>query len=119
MQEFRNLKVWQRSFNLSLNVYEVTRSWPKVEQFGLTSQLRRSIISVPANIAEGAAKDSKKDFHRFLSISLGSLNESMTFIMLAKELSYIDQSDFERLFSEIVEIKKMISALMTKIKKNL
>ncbi len=85
---FRDLIVWQRAYQFVLSVYRLTRDFPKVEQFGLTSQLRRAAVSIPANIAEGFKKRGKRDKVRFLNIAQGSLEECRCYLLLAKDLEY-------------------------------
>ena len=90
MQDYKKIQVWQRSHQLVLEMYEITNRFPKEELFGLVSQIKRSASSIPANIAEGCGRNSNKDFAHFLNISLGSLNEVTYFVLLAKDLKYIN-----------------------------
>ncbi|MCU0342726.1 MAG: four helix bundle protein [Ignavibacterium sp.] len=116
MKDFRTLKVWQESHSISLEIYKLTFSFPKEEQFNLTSQLRRSISSVPTNLAEGCGRGSDKDFKRFVQIAMGSASESEYLILLSKDLNYISYKEFDKLLLEIQEIKKMLSSLISKLK---
>jgi len=93
---FRKLIVWQRAHQLVLQVYKVTEKFPKHEMFGLTSQLRRAMVSVPANIAEGHAAGGKGQFGRYLDIAQGSLAEVEYYLILAQELTYITQPQYEQ-----------------------
>ncbi len=111
MQNFKDLKVWEKSHLFTLQVYEVTRFFPKEEIYSLTNQLRRSASSVPANIAEGCGKRTKADFAKFLTIALGSANESEYYLILSKDLNYLSVEKFEILVSLINEVKGMLIAL--------
>jgi len=115
MQHFRNLKVWQRSHQMVLDLYKLTTSFPKDERFGLISQLRRSAASVPTNIAEGAKRLGQQDFARFLNIAEGSLSETEYLIVLTTDLGYIPSEQAEALFKEISEIARMLNSLRAKI----
>src|SRR5467141_2632087 len=97
MMPYRNLKAWQTCHQLALATYRATQSFPKVELYGLTSQMRRAAFSAAANIAEGAAKRGPKEFRRFLDISLGSLSEISYAIHFAKELGYLSDADWKEL----------------------
>jgi four helix bundle protein len=110
-----NLQVWQEGMSLVKDVYAATASFPKEEVFGLTSQMRRSAVSIPSNIAEGAARGGKKEFLQFLAISRGSLMELETQIILAKDLGCI--SDCQALLEKVNKIFALLNGLMTKLKK--
>jgi len=116
MQNYKDLKVWEKAHQFTLDVYRVSRLFPKEEMYGLTSQLRRSAASIPANIAEGCGKKTKLDFANFLNISLGSSNEAEYFILLAKDLKYISSEDYLILEKLINEIKAMLIALIGKVR---
>jgi len=117
IKNYRDLIVWQRSMKLVKDVYQFTASFPKEEIYCLTQQIRRSSISVPSNIAEGAGKRSTKDYMRFLEMSSGSLAELETQMMIASELQYIDKNMLERLLNESSEIGKMINGLINALDK--
>lgn len=116
MKDFRTLNVWQKSHTLTLLVYKATKEFPKEELFGITSQLRRSVVSIPTNLAEGCGRGSDKDFKRFVQIAMGSASESEYLILLSKDLNYISDKEFDNLILEIQEIKKMLSSLISKLK---
>src|ERR1044071_8964642 len=97
MRDYTKIDAWRLADDLTVAVYERTRSFPKDELYGLTSQLRRASYSVPANIVEGASRESKKDYLHFLYIARGSLSESQYFIHLAKRLGYLSSSEAEKL----------------------
>ena len=116
MQNYKDLKVWQKSHEFTLKVYTITKSFPKEEKYSLTNQLKRAASSIPANIAEGCGKNSQLDFANFLNIALGSANESEYYILLAKDLQYIRQDSFEDLNKIINEIKAMLISLINKVR---
>ena len=110
MQDFRNLKVWQKAHSLTLDVYRSTRKFPEDERYGLTSQLRRSCASVPANLAEGCARASDIDFARFVNNAAGSASESDYHLLLARDLEYFTESEYLPLFDHISEVKRMLNS---------
>lgn len=112
MKGFRNLKVWIKSHQLTLDVYKSTQNFPKEELFGLVSQLRRASASIPTNIAEGSGRKSEKEFIQFLSIALGSANEVDYLIELSKDLGFISQEVWTQLDQEINEIQSMLFVLI-------
>ena len=112
---FTNLKVWEKAHYLTLNIYKLTKSFPKEENFCLTNQIRRSAISIGANIAEGYKK-SKKDFLRILYISQGSLEETKYHLILARDLHYCSVSEFEEFLEIANEVGRMISGLCRQLK---
>lgn len=116
MKDYRSLQVWQRSHQLTLAIYAVSRRFPKEELFGLTSQIRRASYSIPANIAEGCGRDSDAELKRFLSIAHGSASELEYFLLLASELGYLSGPEQAPLASEIAELKKMLGAFARKLK---
>mgnify|MGYP001167574097 CR=1 FL=1 len=109
-----DLEVWKRSIRYVTTIYQLTESFPSVEKFGLTSQIRRSAVSIPSNIAEGAARQSSKEFIRFLYISMGSLSELETQIIICENLNYLTNTD--HLQNSIVDLKKMTNGLITYLK---
>src|SRR5690349_6663251 len=112
MQNYKDLKVWEKAHHFTLKVYEVTKPFPKEELYSLTNQLRRSASSIPANIAEGSGKNSQLEFAHFLNIALGSANETEYYLILSKDLKYLKDGDFETLLKTINEIKAMLIALI-------
>ncbi len=118
MDNFRKLIVWNRAVNLATVVYSKTVKFPKVEHFGLRLQIRRSVVSISSNIAEGAGRRSNKEFANFLGISYGSSCELETQLTIAKNLNYLKADDFELLFNELNEIQKMTYALIKKLNHN-
>ncbi len=116
MKNFRKLKVWEKSHALVLGVYRSTASFPREEQFGLTSQLRRASTSIPANIAEGCGRGSDADLGRFLQISMGSASELEYFLLLARDLHFLKDADSALLTDAVVEVKRMLTSLLRKLK---
>jgi len=111
---FRDLIVWQRSMELVLSVYECTRLFPREEQFGLVSQMRRSAVSIPSNISEGRLRGSDVEFLRYLRIAFASLGELETQIEIAKRLSFLSEEEYRIICDTIDEIGRMLNALITK-----
>lgn len=116
MKDFRKLKVWEKSHRLAVGVYEATASFPNDERFGLTSQIRRAASSIPMNIAEGCGRGGDAEFARFLHIAAGSAAEVQYQLLLAHELEYLKGEYFERLTEDVVEVKRMLSSLIQKLK---
>ncbi len=116
MQDYKDLQVWKKSHQFTLEVYKVTKTFPKKEIFALVSQLRRAFSSIPTNIAEGCGRFTQKDFASFLQISLGSSQEAEYLVFLSKELNYINEADFVLLNKSIGEIKAMLISLIKKVR---
>ena len=116
MKTFRHLLIWQKSMNLVTEIYQLTNSFPKEEIYGLSSQIRRSAISIPSNIAEGYGRDGNSDYLRFLNISISSLFEIQTQLEISYNLKYINQIQFNKTNGESREIERMLSAFIRKIK---
>lgn len=108
MVTHKDLDIWKMSMNLVKNVYTLTDSFPKNEQFGLTSQLRRASVSIPSNIAEGSARNGNKEFIQFCYISLGSLSEVETQIIIASELCFLENVQSEDILKNIELIRKKL-----------
>ena len=116
MRDFRELKVWEKAHRLTLAVYEATRDFPKEELYGLTSQIRRSCVSIPANIAEGCGRSGDAEFARFLQISMGSASELEYHLLLAHDLDLLSNSSYEGLMNQLTEVKRMLTAFIKKLK---
>ena len=108
MHNFKELKIWQKARVLVKEVYLLTEKFPKHENFELSSQVRRSVISIPSNIAEGSGRESNREFRRFLNISISSAFELETQVILALDLGYMDKAQFEKISEKITELQKMI-----------
>lgn len=116
MNTFRDLLIWQKSMTLVTEIYQLTNSFPKEEIYSLTSQIRRSSISIPSNIAEGYGRDENNDYLRFLNISISSLFEMQTQLEISFNLKYINEIQFNKINEESREIERMLSAFIRKIK---
>ncbi len=116
MRDFHNYKVWSKGHQLALTIYKKTKSFPKEELFGLTSQIRRASMSVPINIAEGCGRKSDAQFSHFLNIAAGSASEVEEELLLSYELDFLDKETYQLLDSDIKEIKAMLSKLIDSIK---
>jgi len=116
IKSFRDLLVWQKSMSLVTSIYQLTRDFPHAEMFGLTSQLRRASISIPSNIAEGYGRNTSKDYLRYLQIALGSLYEMQTQLEIASNLHFLDIVDFKKMISLCLEIERMLTSLVAKIR---
>lgn len=116
MFRFENLDVWQEAMNLCERIYRVSQSFPAAEQYGLTSQVRRSVVSISANIAEGAGRGTDPEFVRFLDIATGSLMETVSHWSLASRLQFISESDFREVYEQCERIGKMISSLRNRLR---
>lgn len=114
-ENFDKLLVWQRAHSLVLKIYEVTNNFPKEEIWGLTSQIRRAAVSVPSNIVEGKARDSRNDFKRFLLIARGSLEEVKYQSLLAKELKYMNDEQYEEVAAMIDNVGRLLGGLIKKV----
>lgn len=111
MNNFRNLDVWNKAVELTTYVYQITENFPKTEKYSLTSQMRRSAVSISSNIAEGAGRGSKKEFNQFLNISTGSCYELETQLTISQDLKFLNDNDYEKIIEKLIEIQKMIYAL--------
>jgi len=119
MQNYKDLRVWERAHLLVLDVYNLTEKLPSTEIYSLTSQIRRAAVSIPSNIAEGCGRNSQKEFANFLNVALGSANELEYQFLLAKDLQYIDIKTAELIDEKINEIKSMLISLINKVRNNI
>jgi four helix bundle protein len=115
---YKDLVVWRKAMQLVTDTYKLTEHFPRSEMFGLCSQLRRAVISVPSNIAEGQGRDSVKEFLHHLSISYGSLTEPETQIQIAANLTYIDQNDADGLLQKCDEVGRLLNGLLRSLRKD-
>jgi len=118
IRSFKDLEIWKRGIKLVEDVYAATISFPREETYALTSQLRRSVVSIPSNISEGFARFHNKEYRQFLYVSLGSGAELTTQLIIASRLKYIDKDKADRLLDEIDEISKMTMSLIKKLNTN-
>ncbi len=116
MHNFKELKIWNKSLDIAVDMYKETSSFPKDERFNLISQIRRSAVSVPSNIAEGAGRNSDKEFNQFLGIAKGSSFELQTQVIISNRLKFITDENFKSLNGSIEEVQKMITGFQSKLK---
>lgn len=107
-ESYKNLDLWNRAISLACDIYKFSSKFPKEELFGLTSQLRRASVSISANVAEGSGRGSKKDFCRFIDISIGSLNETESLLLIASKLNYLSANDYKKIQNDTVELGKLL-----------
>jgi four helix bundle protein len=112
LKNYKDLKVWQKAYQLCITIYKLTKHFPKEEQYGLTSQIRRSAVSVPSNIAEGYGRKTTQEYIQSLYIAYGSHCELETQIMISKDLGYIKSDDFQELQQDIGDVERMLKALI-------
>lgn len=117
MKDFRKLMVWEKAHRLTLSVYKQTHCFPKEEVYGITSQIRRASSSVPTNIAEGCGRGSDADFARFLQIAFGSACETEYLLLLCFDLGYLSENEHSDFLNLVQEVKKMLSKLISTIRK--
>ena len=117
MKTHKDLIVWQKSLDYVTEIYQLTKSYPKDEIYGLTNQLRRAAVSIPSNIAEGAARSTKKEFNQFLHISLGSLSELETQLLISENLGYLSKEDSLKKIEKLTEIRRILLGLISSLEK--
>jgi four helix bundle protein len=118
LKDFKELKVWQKAYALSLAVYEAARTFPREEIYGLTSQLRRSAVSIGANIAEGCGRRSDGELVRFLQIARGSASEMEHHLLLARDLKFLAAGTHQDLEKRLQEVQRMLASLVSSIQEN-
>jgi four helix bundle protein len=116
MKDFHELKIWQRSHRLTLDVYRATQPFPKDQMYGLTSQMRRASASIPANIAEGCGRNGDLELARFFQMAMGSACELEYHLLLAFDLKLLKESEYKPISKEVTEIKKMLAAFIKKLR---
>lgn len=119
MVNYKNFKVWKKAHALVLDIYKLLLQFPKDEQFNLVSQIKRAVVSIPTNIAEGSGRETQKELIRFLYIASGSANELEYLLLLSCELQLIKDEDSQSILNEIDQIKRMLATLILKIKASL
>ena len=117
LKNYRELLVWQKSYRLCIEVYKITRDFPKEEKFGLTSQIRRAVVSVPSNIAEGYGRKTSLEYIHALYVAYGSHCELETQILLSGDLGYIQVEDMQKLQENIAEVERMLKALIKSLER--
>ena len=118
LKSFKDLKVWQKSYTLCLEIYKISVKFPKEERYGLTSQVRRAAVSVPSNIAEGYGRKTKADYCRALYIAYGSLCEVETQILLSGDLGFLPEDLMANILENLSEVERMLKALIKSLEKN-
>lgn len=118
MKTYKDLLVWQKAILFVTQIYKVVKVFPQEELYGLTSQLKRSAVSIPSNIAEGYGRKSTKDYIRFLQIAMGSIFEIQTQLEISKNLEFVSESSFKELYENSREIERMLSSLISKLRNN-
>ena len=118
-KSYQDLVVWQRGIDLVEAIYKSTSQWPSTEIFGLTSQVRRAAVSIPANIAEGQGRGNTQDFVRFLTIARGSLRETETHLVIASRLNFLSEQDFQQLRVLTDEVGRLLHGLTRRVQANL
>lgn len=116
MRDFRELRVWNKGHCLVLDVYRVTAGFPREETYGLTSQVRRSAVSIPANLAEGCGRSGDAELSRFMQIAMGSASELEYHLLLAKNLNYLREADYRRLSESVKEVKRMLGPFIDQLR---
>ena len=109
------MKVWQKAHELTLAVYRATTAFPREERYGITSQMRRCVASIPANLAEGRCRQTDRDFARFVGIALGSANETDYYLLLARDLGYIPPQDYGDMACGVDEVRRMLITLHSRL----
>lgn len=117
MRNLNKLKIWEKGIDVCEEIYEMSKNFPDEEKYGLRSQIRRAAISIPSNIAEGAGRNSNKEFAQFLSISNGSCYEVQTQLILAKKFKYVNEMEAEKVLENLDEIQKMNFGLQSHLRK--
>jgi four helix bundle protein len=115
MRNFKKLDVWFKAHQLTLEIYKATQNFSDDERFGLTSQIRRASASIPTNLAEGCGRDSDAELKRFCHIAMGSANEVEYQLILARDLGYIETTDYQTLSEKVIEIKRMLTGYIKSI----
>ena len=118
IRSFRDLIVWDKSMELVKEVYRMTKSFPKEEIFGLTSQVRRAAVSIPSNIAEGHARLSRKEFQHFLGNARGSLAELQTQIIIGKELGFLSDKEMDDIIKKATDVARLLNGLLSSLRKS-
>lgn len=116
MHNFEKLIFWQKSIVLAKNIYLICQNFSADEKFGLISQMKRSVVSIPSNIAEGSGRNNNKEFNHFLAIALGSAFELQTQLILSRELNLLDADSVQKILSDLIEIQKMIYSFKQNLK---
>ena len=117
MRNFKELKIWQRGFDIAIKAFQLTSGFPKEEKYGIVSQITRAAVSIPSNIAEGSSRNSEKDYNRFIEISLGSSFELETQLLISQAVNFGSDEIRSQILRDIDEEQKMLMSFMNKLKK--
>ncbi len=115
MRNYRDLQTWEKAHKLTLELYKLSRQFPKEEMYGLTSQLRRSAASIGANLAEGCGRQTNPEFARFVKISMGSASELDYHLLLSRDLGFLEAETYERAAKRLTEVRKMLTSLLSTV----
>jgi four helix bundle protein len=115
-RSYRGLEVWKTSVTFAKEIYQASEKFPASEIYGLTNQMRRAAVLIPANVAEGQGRNSPREFPQFLAIALGSVGEIETHLVIAKEIKYLDRQEFDSLLARLDHIRKMLKGLLNSLK---
>jgi four helix bundle protein len=118
VKDFRKLEIWQKSYQIALDVYQVTKAFPKEEIFGLTSQMRRAAVSIPSNIAEGCGRDGDAELARFLNIAMGSASELECQLQMSRDMEMLPNAQYEVINTKLLEFKRQLNTFLQKLKAN-
>lgn len=118
IQTFKDLRVWQEAHQIVLNIYKITKEFPKDELFGLTNQIRRASVSITSNISEGFNRNSSKEKIQFYYIALGSIAETQNQLLVAKDVGYLKPDIFDKIEAQLIMVQKMLNSLIKAIKLN-
>jgi four helix bundle protein len=116
INSYKDLIVWQRSMELVVEIYKITEKFPKSELYGIVSQMRRSAVSIPSNIAEGRKRSTRKDFRQFLIIAYASASEIETQVEISKRLNFINIAEYKKTDSLLLEVMKMLGKMLSSLK---
>ena len=116
LKSYKELKVWQKATQLAIDIYQITQKFPKSEVYGLTTQIRRSVIAIPSNIAEGACRGHLAEYIQFLRVSFASGAELETQLIIAKEVGLLEEKVFDQINSQLSEVMRMLNSLISKLK---
>lgn len=117
MRNFRDIQVWEKGHQLTLDIYRTTQTFPGDERYGLISQMRRSSASIPTNIAEGCGRSGDAELRRFMQISMGSASELEYQLLLAHDLGYLEAATYEKLNAQTIEVKRMLASFIKRLRK--
>jgi len=116
LRDFKTLQVWQKAHQLTLALYGTTAAFPKDEMYGLTSQMRRCVVSIPSNIAEGCGREGDAELARFLQIAMGSASELEYQLLLVRDLGYVGDETYTQLEQSLIEVKRMLNSFIYKVR---